>query len=203
MSLAISISVSKAGLIGVTGGTSAPSSTLGPYTMTPFPADTQPANYTPVSSVASPLGGFVTFSSPLHHAHTPGEWGTWSHGYNGDVYYTAGAQSVTLGMPGGTLAFYLYAQSNPFETHTITATASDGLSTSFEINQDVNGYQGASYYGFYGTESSMISSITVASETTDFAIGEFGIASIPAPGAICLGCIGLNFIGLLSRQQKL
>jgi hypothetical protein len=198
MSLTILASIGKAGMVGVTGGTASPSASLGPYTMMPFPTDTQSAGYTPVSSVESPLGGFVVFDSPLLHAVTPEEWLKWSHDYNGDVYYTASDRSITLTMPEGTSAFYFYAQPNSFSLHAISANASDGI----EISQDVEGYQGASYYGFYGTEGSMISSITVTCETADFAIGEFGIASIPAPSGICLGCIGMNFFMWLRRRRK-
>ena len=202
MSLTILASIGKAGLVGVTGGTPSPSTSLGPYTMMPFQADPQSAYYTPVSSVESPLGGFVAFSSSVLHAVTPGEWLTWSHDYNGDVYYSASYQSITLTMPEGTSAFYFYAQPNSLSLHTISANTSDGISTSIEINQDVEGHRGASYYGFYGTEGSMVSSITVACETVDFAIGEFGIASVPAPSAICLGCIGMNFFMWLRRRHK-
>ena len=202
MSLTILASVGRANLVGVTGGTASPSSSLGPYTMTPFPADPQAAGYTPVSSVASPLGGFVSFDLPLQHAVTPEEWLTWSHDYNGDVYYSASERSVTMTMPEGTLAFYFYAQPNSFEWHTISANASDGINAGIEISQDVYGNQGASYYGFYGIQGSMISSITVTCETADFAIGEFGIARIPAPSAICLGCIGMNFFMWLRRRHK-
>ena len=198
MSLTILASIGKAGLVGVTGGTASPSASLGPYTMIPFPTDPQSAGYTPVSSVESPLGGFVVFNSPLMHAVTPGEWLTWSHDYNGDVYYTASNHLITMTMPEGTSAFYFYAQPNSFSLHTISANTSDGI----VINQNVEGYQGASYYGFYGTEGSMISSITLACETVDYAIGEFGIASIPAPSGICLGCIGMNFFMWFRRQHK-
>jgi hypothetical protein len=198
MSLAISVSVANAGLVGVTGGTASPSLSLGPYNMTAFPADSQTAGYTAVSSVASPLGGSVVFNSLLLHAVTPEEWLTWSHDYDGDVYYASSTRSITMTMPEGTSAFYFYAQPNSFSLHTISANVNAGI----EISQDVEGYQGASYYGFYGTEGSMISSITVTCETADFAIGEFGIARIPAPSAICLGCIGMNFFMWLRRRHK-
>ena len=202
MSLTILASIGKAGLVGVTGGTASPSASLGPYTMMPFSADFQNAGYTPVSSVASPLGGNVVFNSSMLHAVTPEEWLTWSHDYNGDVYYTASNKSITMTMPEGTSAFYFYAQPYNFSIHTISATTSDGINADIEINQGVDGYQGASYYGFYGTEGSMVNSITVTCGTADFAIGEFGIASVPAPSGICLTCIGMNFFMWLRRQRK-
>ena len=165
MSLTILASIGKAGLVGVTGGTASPPSSLGPYTMMPFSADPQAAGYTPVFSVASPLGGVVVFDSQLQHAITPGEWLTWSHDYNGDVYYSASDKSITMTLPEETSAFYFYAQPNSFSLHAISADASDGIKAGIEISQDADGDKGASYYGFYSTEGSGISSITVSCET--------------------------------------
>jgi hypothetical protein len=152
-------------------GTAAPPGTLGPYTMTPFPADPQPL-FTNVSSVAAPTGGSVGFSPSLNHRRIGLGWATWSHGYTGDVYYTNGGTSATMTMPANTVAFYFYAEPNPFGFFDITATAQDGT-TSGPI--PVDGFAGATYFGFYATGGDTIVSITVGS-TVDFAIGEFGIA---------------------------
>ena len=168
----------QANITGVSLGTAAPPPALGSYTMTPFPADPQP-NYTVVSSVASPLGGSVGFSPSLEHRIVGSGWATWSHGYTGDVYWTQGGTSAALTLPALTGAFYLYAEPNPLEVYTITATAQDGTS----VTQNVQGNAGAAGYGFYGTGGSTIATITVTSGI-DFAVGEFGIAQIPAPGAI-------------------
>ena len=45
-------------------GTGAPPSTLGPYAMTPFGADSQPL-FGYVSSVAGPRGSSIQFENPL------------------------------------------------------------------------------------------------------------------------------------------
>ena len=197
--LFLTVGGAQAAITGVALGTAAPPGVLGPYTMTPFPPDGQPI-LTDVSSVASPLGGNVGFSIPLNHRTIGAGWATWSHGYTGDVYYTNGATSVTLTMPTGTGAFYLYAEPNPFSAFTITATAQDGTS----VSQSVTGYEGAAGYGFYGTGGSKILSIQVDLQGPyDFAVGEFGIAAIPAPGAILLGSIGISLVGWMRKRKTL
>jgi hypothetical protein len=194
--LIVTASNVQAGITGVALGTGAPPATLGPYTMTPFPLDPQGS---PVTSVASPLGGTVDFGASLAHYTVGAGWATWSHGYTGDVYHEPGT-SVTLTLPSLTGAFYLYAEPNPFSIWKITATAQDGTA----VSQDVDGYAGAAGYGFYGTGGSLISSIQVDyAGTLGFAIGEFGVAAIPAPGAIVLGGIGVGLIGWLRRRRTL
>jgi hypothetical protein len=153
-------------------GMSAPPSTLGPYTMTPFSADTQPLGED-VSGVAGPTGT-LGFSPSLEHHTTPyGGWATWSNDYTGDVYATT-SPTATLTLPPGTQAFYLYAEPEEFQVFTITATNSDGT-TSGAI--PVSGEWGAAYFGFYSTGSAPLTSITVTAAGPDgFAVGEFGVS---------------------------
>ena len=162
-------------------GVGAPPATLGPYTMTPFGLDPQPL-FDFVSGVMGPAGG-VAFSPALNHLRIGQGWSTWSHGYAGDVYATFGPLSATVALPPGTSAFYFYAEPDPFAVFTITAVAQDGT-TSGPIS--VDGFAGASYFGFYSTGSDHIASITIKSDV-DFAIGEFGINTSSQTNYIALG----------------
>jgi hypothetical protein len=169
-------------------GTNAPPSTLGPYNMTAFGPDSQPAcpaDGHVVTGVTDPAGT-IGFSSGLSHdLATVSCWATWSHGYTGDVYddstTNTGAATVpaqiTITLPSGTNAFYFYAEPVQFAILTVTATAQNGT-TSGAVS--VNGEGGAKYFGFYGTGGMTVSSITVtSSDNFGFAVGEFGINTTP------------------------
>jgi hypothetical protein len=196
---------SQAAITAVSLGTAAPPPTIGPYTMTPFPLDSQPVG-SYVTQVASPLGGDVGIdthvATPALHTLVGVGWATWSHGYTGDVYPTYDDPStwVTLTMPTGTKAFYFYAEPDPFEVWTITATADDGT----QLSQDVNGDSGAAGFGFYGDAMTNLASIDVTSGT-DFAVGEFGIASgaIPEPASLIVwSLLGGLGVALAWRRRK-
>jgi hypothetical protein len=197
--LAIGQSTAHGGLMAVDLGTAAPPGTLGPYTMTPFPGDGRPL-FTSVTSVPSPLGGNVGFSIPLDHRKVGIGWATWSHGYAGDVYYTRGANTVTLTMAGDTGAFYFYAEPNPFGKYDITAQA--GNNTILTLN--VDGNSGARGFGFYADPGQTLTAITISS-TVDFAIGEFGVAhkQTPEPTTLALaGLAGLTLGGYSFARRR-
>jgi hypothetical protein len=164
-------------------GTAAPPSTLGPYTMTAFGPDPRPLCAGPVVTDVPDPAGTITFSQALQHDQATGPcWATWSHGYTGDVYDTIGSvdpTAVTITLPAGTRAFYLYAEPNVFDVFDITATAQDGTTSTIPVQGD----SGAQYFGFYATGTLNLASITV-STTADaggFAVGEFGIATQAPP----------------------
>jgi hypothetical protein len=198
------LSTANGAVIGVTGGTAAPSTTLGGYTMTPFPDDPR-ANFTLVSGVTSPLGGTLGFTPSLELRSIGAGWATWSHGYTGDVYYGEDLTSMTLTLPTGTGAFYFYAEPDLFGTFTVTATEASGT----QVSQSVASSSGASYFGFYGTAGSTLSSITVTAPAGagGFAVGEFGIATtqtrgVPDTGA-SIALLVVAFLGLGVMQRRL
>jgi len=194
--LAVSmVGVAQADIFSVDLGTIAPPATVGGYAMTAFPDDTR-SNYSSVTSVDSPLGGSVDFDITMSLREIGSGWATWSHGYTGDVYFTAGATSVTMTLPAATGAFYFYAEPNPYSVHSITATADDGTILAL----DVDGSYGARGYGFYTTGASVLSSISVSTDV-DFAVGEFGIAAVPVPGAVLLGLLGMSVAGCRLRKK--
>src|SRR3954471_1193621 len=116
--MAVNAGAASAGLVfNGSPGTGAPPDTLGPDSMTPFPASATPT-FVDVGGVAGPAGG-ISFTPALNHRLAGLNWGTWSHGYGGDVYYSTGATSVTVTLPDNTSAFYLYAEPNPFAIFTV------------------------------------------------------------------------------------
>src|SRR4029453_12487589 len=145
---------------------------------------------------APPLGGVVGFSPDVEHRETPaGGWATWSHGYTGDVYMTGiEVTDLTLTLPAGTAAFYFYAEPDPFAIFEITAT-SGGVSQSWLVD----GSAGASIFGVYTDDGSAISSIDVSSRV-DFAVGEFGIATVPEPSTLLL--MGAGLLATRMRRRK-
>ncbi|MFZ1515487.1 MAG: lectin-like protein, partial [Saprospiraceae bacterium] len=174
-------------------GTNAPPPTLGGFLMTNPNLDARPLATT-VSDVGFPLPNnpAISFSNPLIHYQIGSGWSTWSHGYTGDVYFN-NSNTVTITLPVGTRAYYLYIEGNSFTTANITATANDGT-TSGAI--PVNGFAGANYYGFYTTSAAcMLTTITITADpnASGFAIGEFGLnvcqssLTCPASQTIALG----------------
>lgn len=155
-------------------GTSAPPSTLGPYTMASFEPDIYPLGAIE-DSVDGPTGS-VDFSPGLTHCQVGGCWQTWSNGYTGDVYWT-GSSTIQLTLPARTQAFYFYAEPNQFQTFSIAATSTDGGSSG---PIQVYGDAGAQYFGFYTSGPGYLETITVScTDPTGFAVGEFGIAVKP------------------------
>ncbi|NNF42624.1 MAG: hypothetical protein HKN62_06190 [Phycisphaerales bacterium] len=172
-------------------GTAAPPPTLGPYLMKGFPPD--PCVESPVTGVDSACGGRITFDPMLEHRRIDSSgtsclgWGTWSHGYTGDVYYTGdaiGSDPLTITMSPNTAAFYFYVEPNFFGVFEFVAEANGSLSSGIV---PIDGSSGATYFGFYMQGGGQLDAITVRNlggSSGGFAVGEFGCAIIEC-GAIC------------------
>lgn len=184
-------------------GTAAPPATLGGLPMTPFAQLPSAGCYDYYTTIPGcPIPGSMTASPAIGQTKIGECWGTWSHGYTGDVYYTGGADTVTLTLPPGTTAFYVYVEPNPFDWYFISATANTGTTSGLI---PVNGSYGANGFGFYTDASDTIATITIvgggpavtgivpggasnggsnalaplpeAASGVDFALGEFGISN--------------------------
>jgi len=170
-------------------GTGAPPATLGPYTMTPFPADDRPL-FDNVTDVPGPTGALRFDDSMMHlHAHPDGSggwWSPWSHGYRGDVYWSNARNKVVMTLPADTYAFYFYAQGNVIRWNTITATAQDGTTSGpVQVLTSVT-EDGAVYFGFYSTGSPIVSiTVEAGAGSGGVAVGEFGIYSGPVIDSSC------------------
>ncbi|MGD1148427.1 MAG: IPTL-CTERM sorting domain-containing protein [Thermoanaerobaculaceae bacterium] len=184
-------------------GTGTPPAALGQDPVTAFPADGR-ATGPGFTTVPTPIGGNLTFSYALTHAIVPGTWNNWSNGYTGDVYYTTGAtspDSVTITLPPGTGAFYLYTEADNYVTVSFTVTSGTASQT-----LNITTPSGATGVGFWDDAGGTLTSVTV-STTTSFAVGEFGIGAPAAPiptlstaGLVALA-LALGFIGLLAVRR--
>lgn len=158
-------------------GAGAPPDSVGPYPVNPYPADHRPAGI--VHDAPAPSGS-LTFSRPMSLRRiADGGWssGPWAGGtYDGAVYWNLGGGPTTITLAEPQRAFYLYGQTNYFDTYAMVATAQDGT-TSGEIlaTTGPDGDNGA-FFGFYGTGDDLVASVTISSPDADddFAVGSFG-----------------------------
>ncbi len=131
-------------------------------------------DFTQVTDIAWSRPGTLNLN-PAHLKLTVGaSWGSWSHGYMGEVFWTQGATSATLTMPNAghqVSAFDCYIEPNPFSvnTFTVTGTAFNGDTTTFQVTADGSG--GANHFGVYATDGCCLQSVTI-SGPVDWAIGE-------------------------------
>lgn len=161
-------------------GTTAPPSTMGDYAVTRY-VDPGALGST-VTEIGSPpdaaVSGHLVFDQGLEHQRVGNGWSTWSHGYQGDVYWfdelLLGNQ-LTLTLPDGTMAFQFYLAPDYFgsaEFEISSAGASRTLS--------IEGQGGAQGIGFYSdTPGEALSAIRIEKLSADFsngfALGEFAI----------------------------
>jgi len=153
-----------------------------------------------VSEVVVPatasVTGSVKFDVPLEHRRVGNGWDTWSHPYNGDVYWldeVVSGNRLTLTLPAGTRAFYLYVEPDFFGPAGFTVGSGSTTGT-----LQIQGDGGASGFGFFSDDPAVdLSSIFIEKNGADFsngfAVGQFGINGT---GAIPEGFGGLLLLGM-------
>ena len=182
--------------------TDAPPPTLGGFTMVPFEEDTRPTGaFYPDVPLPAPYTGVLGFTPDLRHSKIGDGWQTWSHGYTGSVYSTAGVDitSRTLTLPPETRAFYFYAQPNIFSVFNIEAIGEAGSRSSVSSGPiPVDGSGGAKYFGFYTDGFEEIPQIVVPAQdgAEGIAVGEFGIFVGPVSEPVPISSFAL-YLGLL------
>jgi hypothetical protein len=205
--------LASGGIIGIVGGTAAPPSSLGPFTLREFALDTRPI-FSEVMDVPSPLGGLVGFDEPMTHTRAGLiGWSSWSHGYAGDVYFTTNhppGLSRTLDLTqamdpelGGVAAFRLSIAPHVSDlvSFTLVATSLDGEVA--QVHVVVEQFSQGRWLGFYTTDDDVITSVRVETLRAfgTFGIAEFAIAAIPEPGTLVLLLTFLTFAGVGSPRS--
>jgi len=197
-------------------GTAAPPATLGGYTMAQF-SDPRPEGslVTDIAPPAtSPVVGNLLFDAELEHLRVGSAWDTWSHPYTGDVYWfdelTYG-NSLTMTLPGGTTAFYLYVEPDFFGTFAFGFSAGGGV-----LEIAIDGEGGAQGVGFYTDDPAVwLDSVIIQKVVTDpndpfadfsngFGVGEFGINGVPGvpDGGASVLLLGLALAGLGAARKQ-
>lgn len=207
------------------GNTNAPESTLGGFTMSPL-ARTNPRFALVTSTSSSPSVGFnqgvyetAAFDPSASPAQaSPPYFGSWSHGYTGNVWHTSDSsntRSLTLTLPASTKAFYFYVQPVAFGIVSITLDYPGITSRSLSAS----GSTGAVYVGLHSDAGEDLTSIKITSEDTPagasgFAVGEFGIFNtgsgggggggvVPEPTSMAIfGLSGLAFLVKRVRSKR-
>ena len=196
LALATASFAATAGVVFTNLGETAPPSTLGSHSMTPFLLAPQVAipEFSDVTAIPAPSGGVLSFSTAMQKCTGGATWGTdaWPGAYLGPIYFTGfTVSSRTLTLPANTKAFYLYLQNNGGSSapQTIQVTTDSGA-TSGPLSV-TTGFRspnvGAFGFAFHTTAGESITSITVEStQSTSFAIGNFGInGGVVTPATTC------------------
>ena len=181
-------------------GTGPAPTSIGGYTLTAAAPDNRTLGQI-VSGVAASSSEWIEFTAPLQHLRVGQGWGTWSHGYTGDVYSTMGANSVRLDFAPAVTAFMLYVQGSNFNTSRFTVTAESPDGTTVSTSRNIVGNGGAQGVAFWTDAGFTLTSVEIVNPTGSaggFAIGEFSYA-VPAPGASAL----LSLTALARRRRSM
>ena len=132
------------------------------------------ADFTDFTNLPSSAGDLV-WNTTFNKRTIGSGWGSWSHGYGGEIYYSNGATVATLDLPPGINACDFYVEPNPFSLQDFTVTGNCAGGGSTMVNISASGSSGASHAGFYTSGADLVS-VTISSDMgIDFAVGELRI----------------------------
>ena len=162
--------------------------------MTPIIHGGEP--YETVTHIDYGFGGESgTIHFPPHSLrHIGSGWAHWSHGYEGEVFYSNGAVAVTYTFEGdavGAFDAYLSPNWEP-NGYVVTAHGSEGGEATVEF--EMLGIQEATHFGFFATGEAIVAVKVMGSK--DYAIGEWRVG-VPAPATAAL----LSIAGLYGRRH--
>jgi len=179
-------------------GPATPPATLGGYTMTVF----DPGSIAGQSYYSHETGGTWDGGGT-------GRWNTWGQGYTGNVYVGLDQTTLTLTLHGAVEAVDFYGEPNLSSIFLMTATDSSGAS----VTTVISGVSGSAGVGFYEDVAGgpYLTSIKVTeTDTTGFAVGEFGInggtlsgrfGTVPdTTGTLAIMVFGLGGVLAYSRR---
>lgn len=183
-------------------GKAVPPAALGPSSMAVLPGlpDTSALSSLVTTAPLSSQTSLSFLPGPMTHLAAPPWWG---RSYNGSVYDSGSATSMTL-VPFGSNqidALVLYVVPNAYGVFNVSLTGSDG-SSSVTATDAVNGLPHnlgtAVGWAFYGTGTSKVTSLTISCDVP-FTIGEFYYHN-PSPGAAAM--LGLAAVGRGRRRSR-
>jgi len=180
--LAVMLPAARAGasVVFVDLGTATPPSTVGTFTVTPYDLDPQAAipNMTNVSVIpGSPTLPDTTTSFPVQKRTVGDGWKSWSHGYDGPVFFTVPMVPPLTLTIAPAKAFYVYVEPVAFGQPFAVTVATNSGGSSGPVFVDAAG--GASGFAFYTTAGESITSVTIDADPNaqGFAFAELGLGN--------------------------
>ncbi len=175
------------------GGAAPPPAVLGSYAMTPFPDFDGGPIFERIRSVASPLGGQISFNQNMERRKA-GPWST-GHDWDGNTYMAVDIiTEVEMSLPAEARAFYFYGISPTGGISRLRVTSQTGES----VVQLSTSFGGARGFGLYVTDpAEVLTTVRISTDAfINIFVGEFGIA-IPEPAT----AVGLGGLLLFIRRR--